>query len=85
MMDDRGNVQQFDNEAYETLMRERITQFQHGLRNTITPISQDEANFFLSKGPAFRTLWGKRLSRGLTAPQRQQLDFLVNEFKKNRK
>jgi hypothetical protein len=45
-----------------------------------TPITSDQARFFKTKGKAFRELWGKRLSRGLTPALALQLKTMIDEF-----
>lgn len=80
-MDDKGNIREFTKEEAYRLEQQRLVEAQGRMRHAWTPLTDDEAAFFKTKGAAFRGLWGKRLSRGLTVDQRDQLDTMVAAFK----
>lgn len=79
-MDDKGNIKEFSKDEYDELYKKRLIEAQGRMRHEWTPLTDDEARYFKSKGTAMRELWGKRLSRGLTVDQREQLNQLVSEF-----
>jgi hypothetical protein len=79
-MDDKGNIREFSKEDADEMYKKRLIEAQGRMRHEWTPLTDDEARYFKSKGIAMRELWGKRLSRGLTVEQRDQLNQLVTEF-----
>ena len=48
---------------------------------TVAELTQEEADFFQSKGVAFRMLWGGKFAKGLTAEERDQLATMVRASK----
>jgi hypothetical protein len=84
-MDDKGRIHEFSKEEHERMLEKRLIEAQGRMRHTVTPLTDDEAAFFRSKGVAFRELWGKRLARGLTVDQKNHLDGLVAEFLRQRR
>lgn len=79
-MDDKGNIRQLSESEVKVLSGQHFTPLEARLRRIETVITNNEADFFKTKGAAFRELWGKRLSRGLNPDQKERLDSMVQEF-----
>jgi hypothetical protein len=79
-MDDKGNIRDLSYEDDLKLRLQRREEAENRRRHSVTPITDREAAFFRSKGMAFCGLWGKRLARGLTGAQKEELDRMVDEF-----
>lgn len=96
-MEQNGRIREYD--LSDEIQRKQIEELEKSYKTMIeakannlpakpvnsSPLTSDQARFFKSKGPLFRAIWGKRLSRGLTPTLALQLKGLIDDFVRNEK